>query len=232
GNTLEEPLMLPGHQPDYLTGLNAHNAVEIALWERSRSGRGQFLEIAMMENLGALHQFTFEMETYSGVVRNRNGLQWNKVGPFASYGITTVPCDDGYVAFGVSAEDQWERLCRMLGREDLLSDPRYDTRMKRSQHADTLDGLIIDWMKGKTRQEVFLESSEEWFIPTAPVLNLYEVLKDPQFVQRDLFQQLGHPVAGEAQYPTFPFLMSEIKPMVTRAPLLGEHTSDVLGGQA
>ena len=232
GNSSEEPLMLPGHQPDYLTGLNAHNAVQIALWERARSGRGQFLEMSMMENLGVLHQFTFEMETYSGVVRNRNGLQWNKVGPFASYGITTLPCDDGYVAFGASTEDQWERLCAMLGREDLLDDPEFDTRLKRSQKSDTLDSLITDWMKGKTRQEVFLESSEKWFLPVAPVLNLNEVLRDPQFVQRNLFKPLSHPEAGEALYPTFPFAMSEIKPTVARAPLLGEHTSEVLGGLA
>ena len=104
GYPSEEPLMLPGHQPDYLSGLNAHNAVQIALWERARTGKGQFLEISMMETLAGLHQFTFEMETFSGIVRNRNGLQWNKQGPFAMYGITTLPCDDGYVCFGISTE--------------------------------------------------------------------------------------------------------------------------------
>lgn len=57
-----------------------------------------------METLAGLHQFTFEMETFSGIVRNRNGLQWNKQGPFAMYGITTLPCDDGYVCFGISTE--------------------------------------------------------------------------------------------------------------------------------
>ena len=232
GNPSEEPLMLPGYQPDYLTGLNAHSAVHIALWERERSGRGQFLEMSMMETLGTLHQFTFEMETYAGVVRTRNGHQGQWQGPFAGYGITTLPCEDGYVCFGISAEDQWERLCTMLGREDLLSDPDFDTGLKRTQNSEMLDRIITDWMKGKTRREVFLETSEVWMLPTAPVLNLSEVLQDPQFAHRNLFQQLGHPVAGEALYPTFPFSMSETEPLVTRAPLLGEHTSDVLGGRA
>jgi len=229
GNPSEEPLMLPGYQPDYLAGLNAHNAVQIALWERARSGRGQFLETSMMETLGALHQFTFEMETFSGVVRMRNGRDWNKQGPFAMYGITTLPCDDGYVCFGISTEDQWERLCAMLGREDLLSDPDYDTRLKRSQASETLDRIIISWMKGKTRQDVFREASEVWLLPTAPVLSLGEVLQDPQLAQRKLFQQLSHPVAGDALYPTFPFSMSETRTLAGRAPLLGEHTSAVLG---
>jgi crotonobetainyl-CoA:carnitine CoA-transferase CaiB-like acyl-CoA transferase len=183
----------------------------------------------MMETLGALHQFTFEMETFSGVVRMRNGRDWNKQGPFAMYGITTLPCDDGYVCFGISTEDQWERLCAMLGREDLLSDPDYDTRLKRSQASETLDRIIISWMKGKTRQDVFREASEVWLLPTAPVLSLGEVLQDPQLAQRKLFQQLSHPVAGDALYPTFPFSMSETRTLAGRAPLLGEHTSAVLG---
>ena len=231
GDNGEEPLMLPGRQPDYLTGLNAHIAVQIALWERSRSGQGQFLEMSMLETLGTLHQFTFLMETYSGVIRTRNGREWNKQGPFASYGITTLPCDDGWVCFGISAEDQWERMCAMLGREDLLTDPEYDTRQKRSEKSETLDRMVIDWMKGKTRQEVFRETSEVWLLPTAPVLNLHEVLEDPQLSRRNLFQPLSHPVAGEAQYPTFPFSMSEFNTVVARAPLLGEHTSEFLGGE-
>ncbi len=231
GDNAEEPLMLPGRQPDYLTGLNAHIAVQIALWERARSGKGQFLEMSMLETLGTLHQFTFLMETYSGVTRTRNGREWNKQGPFASYGITTLPCDDGWVCFGISAEDQWERMCAMLGREDLLTDPEYDTRQKRSENSATLDRMVIDWMKGKTRQEVFRETSEVWLLPTAPVLNLHEVLGDPQLTRRNLFQPLSHPVAGDAQYPTFPFSMSEFNTVVARAPLLGEHTSEVLGGE-
>lgn len=119
----------------------------------------------------------------------------------------------------------------MLGREDLLSDPDYETRLKRSQRSETLDGILVNWMKGKTRQEVFRESSEVWLLPTAPVLSLGEVLDDPQLAHRNLFQQLSHPVAGEAMYPTFPFSMSEIRPLVERAPLLGEHTSAVMGGR-
>jgi crotonobetainyl-CoA:carnitine CoA-transferase CaiB-like acyl-CoA transferase len=231
GDNAEEPLMLPGRQPDYLTGLNAHIAVQIALWERTRNGKGRFLEMSMLETLGTLHQFTFLMETYSGVIRTRNGREWNKQGPFASYGITTLPCDDGWVCFGISAEDQWERMCAMLGREDLLTDPEYETRQQRSEKSETLDRMVIDWMKGKTRQEVFRETSEVWLLPTAPLLNLHEVLEDPQLTRRNLFQPLNHPVVGDAQYPTFPFSMSESKPVVVRAPLLGEHTSEVLGGE-
>ena len=116
----------------------------------------------------------------------------------------------------------------MVGREDLLSDPDYDTRLKRSQKAETLDRMIVNWMKGKTRQDVFQETSEVWQLPTAPVLSLSEVLQDRQLAHRNLCQQLDHPVAGEALYPTFPFSMSETQLLAARAPLLGAHTPAVL----
>ena len=229
GDPFKEPLMLPGYQPDYLTGLNAHNSVQIALWERERNGKGQFLEISMMETLGTLHQFTLEMETYAGLVRTRNGHQWQWQGPFASYGITTLPCQDGYVCFGISTEDQWERLCQMLEREDLLSNPSFDSPVKRRQQSDMLDDLIREWMSGKTKAEIFTVTSESWMLPTAPVLGLGEVLQDPQYAYRNLFQRIDHPEVGEALYPTFPYLISGINPFVSRAPLLGEHTKELFG---
>ena len=121
----KEPLMLPGHQPDYLTGLNGNGAVQIALWERDQTGKGQFVEIAMMETLATLHQFTMEMETYEGYVRNRNGNLWQRESAFSNYGITTIECSDGHICFGISTEDQWERLCVMIGKSEFLEDPQF-----------------------------------------------------------------------------------------------------------
>ena len=225
GNPGQEPLMLPGYQPDYLTGLNAHNAVEIALLQRDFSGHGSFLELSTIETLASLHQFTMEMETYSGLVRTRNGHLWQWQGQFANSGITTLPCKDGHVCFGVSTEDQWERLCLMLQREDLLTDPDYDSRAKRRERSDILDNLIIEWMKDKSKQEAFLESSELWQLPTAPLLSMEEVVADPQFQGRSLFKEINHPVAGTAVYPVVPFETRTINPVVARAPLMGEHDS-------
>jgi len=93
-----------------------------------------------------------------------------------------------------------------------------------------LDGLIRKWMSGKTKAEIFTVTSESWMLPTAPVLGLGEVLQDPQYAHRNLFQRIDHPEAGEALYPTFPYLISGINPIVSRAPLLGEHTNELFGG--
>ena len=228
GERGKEPLMLPGRQPDYLTGLNASAAVHIALWERERSGSGQFLEMSMLETLATLHQFTMEMTTFEGVLRMRNGNQWQKESSFASYGITTLPCSDGYICFGISTEDQWERLCAMIGREDLIDDPNYDTRIKRADNSEYLDELLTEWISNRTRREIFVETSEIWGLPTAPILDMSEVVKDEQFIHRNIFHDQ---VLGKGQtvtFPKYPYIASEMKPRIGMAPRLGEHTEDVL----
>ena len=225
----KEPLMLPGHQPDYLAGLNGNGAVQIALWERDQTGAGQFVEVAMMETLATLHQFTMEMETYEGFVRNRNGNLWQRESAFANYGITTIECIDGHICFGVSTEDQWERLCIMIGKDEFLKDPQYATRSGRRSAAPYLDSLLKEWVGERTRDEVMREASETWGLPTAPVLAISEVLEDPQFLHRGLFTEIDHPISGKASFPTFPFKTNQMIPDVSRAPLLGEHTSEVIG---
>ena len=224
----KEPLMLPGHQPDYLTGLNGNGAVQIALWERDQTGKGQFVEIAMMETLATLHQFTMEMETYEGYVRNRNGNLWQRESAFSNYGITTIECSDGHLCFGISTEDQWERLCVMIGKSEFLEDPQYATRAKRRNNATYLDSLLKEWVGARTREEVMVEASEIWGLPTAPVLGVSEVLEDPQFRHRGLFVEIEHPVTGKTTFPSFSFKTQDMIPVLNRAPLLGEHNKEVL----
>ena len=221
-----EPLMLPGYQPDYLAALNGHNAVQIALWDREKTGNGSFLDMSIIETLITLHQFTFEMYTYEGHVRQRNGNLWQKEGSFANYGITTIPCSDGHICFGVATEDQWERLCLMLGREDLLSDPDFETRGKRRNKAEYLDAAITEWVGNKTRHQVLLETSDIWGLPTSPVLSLEEIMNDPQFETRNLFRDVEHSVAGIATYPTFSFLTDYMNTNLVPAPTLGQHNQE------
>jgi len=223
-----EPLMLPGHQPDYLTGLNGNGAVQIALWERDQTGKGQFIEIAMMETLATLHQFTMEMETYEGYIRNRNGNLWQRESAFSNYGITTIKCSDGHLCFGISTEDQWERLCVMIGKSEFLKDPQYATRAGRRDKANYLDSLLREWVGSRTRKEIMVEASETWALPTAPVLGISEVLEDPQFRHRGLFTEIEHPVTGKSIFPTFSFKTQSMVPILNRAPLLGEHTKEVI----
>ena len=230
GDEDREPLMIPGFQSEYLAGLHGYAGAMIALWKRipafsgmTATGVGGRVEVSEIESLAALHQFTTVMHTYSGLVRSRHGARWENKGPYGRYPITVLPCKDGYVAFAVSTEGQWEMLFPMVGRAELLDEPRFETFVERREHADEIDAILIDWMKDKTRAEVFEYAAGTWSEPASPLLDIGEVLEDRQLAHRGLFTEVDHPDAGRLTYPTVPFKMSVSQPRFERAPRLGEH---------
>jgi formyl-CoA transferase len=117
----------------------------------------------------------------------------------------------------------------MLGREDLITDSDFVNAAKSPESADKMEEILTNWMEDRTREEVFLEASSNWMLPVAPVLELHEVLADPQYNRRGLFQEIHHPVAGTAVYPSLPYVTSDTIRTPDRAPLLGEHTEEILG---
>ena len=228
GDEDREPLAIPGRQPEYLAGLHGYGGAMIALWERARTGRGKRVEVSEIETLAALHQFTTVMHTYGGVVRSRHGARWENKGGYGRYPITILPCKDGYVSFAVSTEGQWDLLFPMVGQPELLEDPRFITFVERRAHADDIDAILIDWMKDKTRREVFERAAGDWSEPASPLLQLSETLADEQLIHRQFFTQIEHPDAGPLTYPTVPFQMSATQPQFAPAPQLGQHTNQVL----
>ena len=231
GDEDREPLMIPGVQSEYLAGLHGYSGVMMALWERDRTGTGGRVEVSEIESLATLHQFTTVMHTYSGLVRSRHGARWENKGAYGRYPITVLPCKDGYVAFAVSTEGQWELLFPMVGRPELLQEPRFATFVERRQQADEIDSVLIEWMADKTRKEVFEFAAGTWSEPASPLLDLSEVLEDRQLIHRQLFAEVTHPDAGTLTFPTVPYRMSLTQPRFTRAPRLGEHSGEVLSGR-
>ena len=230
GDEDREPLMIPGSQPEYLAGLHGFAGALLALWERDANGRGGRVETTEIESLAALHQFTTVMHTYNGLVRSRHGARWENKGAYGRYPITILPCKDGYVSFAVSTEGQWDTLFPMVGKPELLADPRFATFVERREHADDIDAILIDWMRDKTRREVFETAAGTWSEPASPLLDLSEVLSDGQLRHRRLFAEIDHPDAGALTYPTVPFRMSATPPKFRRAPRFGEHTDEILDG--
>ena len=231
GDEDREPLVIPGHQPEYLAGLHGYGGLMMALLERQCTGRGKRVSVSEIETLAALHQFTTVMHTYGGVVRSRHGARWENKGNYGRYPITILPCKDGYVSYAVSTEGQWDLLFPMVGQPELLEDPRFVTFEVRREHADDIDAILIDWMKDKTRKEVFEFAAGDWSEPASPLLYLSETLDDEQLAHRNFFTEVEHPDAGTLTYPTVPFRMSATQPEFRPAPRLGEHTDQVLGAQ-
>ena len=228
GDEDREPLLIPGQQSEYMAGLHGYGGLMMALWERDATGLGPRVEVSEIESLAALHQFTFVMHTYAGLVRRRHGARWENQGVYGRYPITLLPCKDGYMSYAVSTEGQWEMLFPMIGRPEVAEEPWFADLQERRKHVDEIDEIMIDWMKDKTRQEVFEIVAGTWSVPASPLLELEEVLEDPQLKFREFFSDVSHPDAGTLTYPTVPFRMSVSQPSFGRAPRLGEHTSAVV----
>ena len=228
GEEDREPLMLPGFQPDYVAGLHGYLGATLALWSLDETGEGRHVEVSAVESLASMSQFTTVMHTYSNVVRRRHGNRWESEGGYARHPITVLPCKDGHVSFSVAIEPQWEMLCAMIGRPDMLEDSRYPTFDDRRKHADEIDAILTAWLEDKTKQEVFDMAAGIWSVPTARVSDVAEVLDDPQYRSRGLWSEVDHPVAGKYTQPTVPYQMRGTPPSFGRAPMLGEHNDEIL----
>jgi CoA:oxalate CoA-transferase len=196
-----------------------------ALLARERTGRGQHIDISLMECMASLHQFTVNRYVYSGTIQKRAGNQYG-----ISYPLTIYPCKDGYVNISVSTDDQAENMFIMMGMDHMLEDERFQTRAQRSVHARALDERVVPWFLRKTGKEI-IESCQEWRVPASYVNNVEDLLRDPQFKARDFWVHLEHPEAGRLPYASAPFKMSETPARPERAPLLGEHNREIYCGR-
>jgi crotonobetainyl-CoA:carnitine CoA-transferase CaiB-like acyl-CoA transferase len=225
GHPRREPLAAGGYQPDYQGALHAFSGALLALLARERSGRGQHVEISIHECMASIHQFTINRFHYVGRIQKRIGNRYQRAHP-----ITIYPCKDGPVSLAVSTQEQYERFLQLIGRADLLDDPRFATTFVCSEHDAAFDACIRPWLMEHTREEI-VHACQERRIPAAFVNDVAQVLEDPQLRARGFWQEIAHPVAGSRPYAGLPFQLTATPPRWERACLLGEHNQQVLGGR-
>ena len=228
GEEDREPLMLPGYQAQRLTAMKGYAGIMLALRAREITGRGRPVEVSEMEALAALHQFTFVSHEYDGIIRKRAGVRLATGRRTGGYPITTLPCRDGYITFSASAPHQWDYVCAMIGREDLLIDSRFAAFQSLKDAADEIDEILLEWCADKTRQEIVEMAAGVYSVPASPVFDLSETLQDGQYVERGLFAEFEHSQGGSLTFPRVPFHMSLTQPIFTPARSLGEHNEVIL----
>lgn len=203
GEPGREPLMLPGHQPEYQTGLFGVIAALCGVLARGRGGHGGSYELAMLEVVASLHQFTVSQFLYTGTIRSRHGSRWENL-----YPITLYPCRDGYLGFAITTQDQWERLCALIGRPDLIDDPRFPDPVSRRYAADAVDAVLIPWLAGQEKRACFRQAQEAFRLPVGPLYDLAEVLAEPQYATRRFWTRPTGQKDGPL-HPGLPVIMSK-----------------------
>jgi crotonobetainyl-CoA:carnitine CoA-transferase CaiB-like acyl-CoA transferase len=211
---------------DPIAGIAAAGAVALALWDRRRTGRGQYIEVAQRENLINVIGEYIVGYSMSGREPSRSGNRHSSMAPHGCY-----PCagNDQWVAIACEDDAQFAALCGAMGQPELATDERFADVVSRYQNQDTLDGLISDWARGRTKEEA-TKVLQAVGVPASPVLSVPEVFADPHLRARGFYESVSHSVAGVWEVEGPHWRLSESPGHVRLpAPAFGEHNSYVLG---
>ena len=200
--------------------------VLIALRHRDQTGRGQMIDIALLDVLWALTSFEYAPQYFlTGQSPTRKGNRHPNVTPFNTY-----PTTDGYVVIATAADHQWQSLCHAMGRDDLARNERYTTLAKRRELADEVDGLVAEWTRKHTQAEI-VDALVEAHIATAPIQSIEQATRDPQLLSRRMIEEIEHPRAGKHKATGSVLKLSETPGEIrTPAPALGENNNEVYRG--
>lgn len=206
---------------DVYSGLCTAYGIMLALFMRERTGEGQFVDSAMLDNMIALNERMVMLYTVTGQSPQRGRLKH-------LYPRGAFKCKDGYLALNVPDDTIWERLCKAMGRDDLISDSRSAGGTARAGNAGYLKPIIENWLAEKTRGE-----AEEYLnaqgVPVGPVYTAEEVFSSPQVRARNSLVTVVDPEVGAFKFARTPIHLSE-NPEIPRnpSPDLGEHNREIL----
>ena len=194
-----------------------------ALVERNTTGQGRHVEIAMLDSLIAMQGYLSQIYFVSGNSPQPVGTRHPSIVPYGAF-----PTRDGHVIVACLTERFWHNFARCLGREDLITDPRFAEYEKRLENRDALEPEICEIME-KDTTEYWLGRLTEFDVPNAPILSIAESLEQEHVAARGLIETVTHPDVGDMQLVRGPIRFDGEGPAPARAPaLLGEHTRSVL----
>ena len=211
---------------DYYAGMLCAFSIVSALHYRHRTGKGQRIDLALLDSLLVALDNLGERYTVGGEVLTRAGNV-----SFGGSSSGVYPTSDGHVAIAAGASDAvWRRVCEIIGRGDLTRDPGFATAAARRDRRDQIAAIIQDWTSQRPKAEV-VRTLASTGVPAAPVNNVAEMVADPQVRARQMFVELDHPTYGPVKTTGTPLKLSETPGRVRwLAPLPGEHNEEVFVG--
>ena len=209
---------------DSVAGLHAALGILMALYHRdAKGGTGQVIDVALYESVlnlmeGAIPEFDF-----AGVKREREGMRLTGIVPSGTYA-----CADGaYIVIGANGDSIFRRFMSAIGRDDLAQDPRLAQNDGRSRHVDEIDAAISDWtLRHPAREAIrILEAAE---VPTGPIYSAAEMVEDPHYRERGVYEQAELPGGQSVKLPTVaPKLAATPGGLRWIGPPLGAHNNEV-----
>ena len=225
GEPSGEPMKVGVAVADILTGMYAATAVLAALAFRERSGRGQHVDLALLDVQVAMLANQAQSYLATGLPPGRLGNAHPSIVPYQAFAAS-----DGYVIVAVGNDGQFRRLCAAAGCAELADDARFATNAGRVRHREELIDTLAGVIARRTRRE-WIEALEAATVPCGPINDLAQVFADPQVVHRGLRREAPHPATGRVALVRSPIRLSETPERTgVGPPALGQHTDEVLTG--
>jgi len=208
---------------DVLTGTYASGAITSALLWRERSGRGQYLDISLLDvQVSGLANIASNW-LVAGKEASRWGTAHESIIPYQVFQTRDRP-----IALAVANQKLWVNFCKVTGKDEWANDPRFESNPKRVENRDVLLPLVHELFAQKTCDE-WMDLLVGAAIPCGPVNNMEHLFADPQVQHRDMIAEVPHPTIGTLRLTGIPIKCSETPGTIRRhPPLLGEHTDEVL----
>lgn len=210
--------------PDHFASKHGVLAILAALDYRRRTGKGQFIDMSLVEVGANIIGALYLEQTVNGRSPEPAG---NRIPYAAPYGVYRCSGSDQWCAISVSTEEEWRSFCGAVGHAEWTQDARFADLVARLRHVDELDARIEEWTSQREPVEV-MNLLQAAGVAAGVAARSAEALSDPQLQHRNAFVEVDHPVAGRRIYPGIPFKITGMTFSESRpAPLFAEHTEEI-----
>ena len=208
---------------DIVSGMFATQGIAFALLARERSGKGQLVDIGMLDATVALLTYQAGIYFATGRTPGRMGNRHPTIVPYETFGAS-----DGDFVIAVGNDEQWRRFCGVVGLDDLAADERFATNRARVTNYSTLRPLLGARLQTRTRAE-WVHRLRPAGVPCGSVREIAEVLQDPHLEARAMIEEVEHAAAGAMRVTGVPVKLSNTPGGVRTPPAtLGQHTIEIL----
>ncbi len=215
------PVMTGAPIIDRITALHATIGALAALHRRDMTGQGQALDVCLLDTGYTLMEIPIAQYLLSEKEPHRHGNRAGGIAPSNAY-----KAQDGWVYLLAVPQHMWGRICRAIGREDLINDARYSTIPGRAAHAEEVDAMVAAWVQNRTVAEV-VQVLEREEVPVGPVHTIAQAARDPHLWERKMLVESEDPDSGKTFVPGLTVKFSETPGAVGPIPRPGAHNEEV-----
>lgn len=199
-------------------------AILAALYHHQQTGEGQYIDLASQEAIATYAGDFFLDYVMNQRVPMRQGNKDNVMAPHNCY---RCKGEDEWISIAVATQAEWESLCRIMGKSDLIDDPRFGDITERKENEEELDAIITAWTQDKAPYDV-MDLLQKAGVATTPSMSSEALFNDPHLKERNIFQQVDHPVLGKNWVIAPPWRFTETPAAISSCgPKLGEHTDEI-----